>query len=378
MEKPIVFLSHSSKDKVPLAALKDLLDKRAAGSLEFFLSSDGQSIRFGRNWVVRISDALKKSKLMFVFLSPDSADSRWIHFEAGHASALDIQVVPVCLPGMDLNRMFPPLSLLQGFNLHSDEAMGNIARTCNDVFGMRMDEAFGPDDFKMVFAAGGNFQEGFFGEFGWAISDVDIRMEADAPPTVDFNPLPVLEKICKQRNVEPAVVEYSESSGNLSGEIEIPGCVAKTSCDHVYDNKSNHRENRCSVFCDLGSELFESNAELIDQWSIEAVLPKPLNVTLYLRPGISAETTRHKVTSLLHKAGIKPLGNNKLSFRGISFEIQQTAAMSGLQQGYPLIFTKNSGLAKIMFTAVGGIAKQPIGELLKVLFQTGVLSENSM
>jgi len=113
MEKPIVFLSHSSLDKAALAALKKILDDRAAGSLNFFLSSDGESIRFGRNWVVRISDALSQAKLMFVFLSPQSADSKWIHFEAGCAYAKDIQVVPVCLPGIDLNRITPPLSLLQ-------------------------------------------------------------------------------------------------------------------------------------------------------------------------------------------------------------------------------------------------------------------------
>ena len=133
MEKPIVFLSHSTKNKAELAELKSVLDKRAAGSLEFFLSSDGQSIRFGRNWVVRISDALAHSKLMFVFLSSESADSKWIHFEAGCAYANNIQVVPVCLPGMDLNRVQPPLSLLQGFNFISAESMGNLARICNDT-----------------------------------------------------------------------------------------------------------------------------------------------------------------------------------------------------------------------------------------------------
>src|SRR5947209_11075028 len=123
MEKPIVFLSHSSKDKADLARLKELLNKRSAGSIDFFLSSDGQSIRLGTNWVVGISDALDRAKLMFLFLTTDSANSKWIHFEAGHANAKNIQVIPICLPGMDLVRMTPPLSLLQGFNLHSYQAL---------------------------------------------------------------------------------------------------------------------------------------------------------------------------------------------------------------------------------------------------------------
>src|SRR3954471_19613388 len=131
MENPIVFLSHSSKDKEPLMLLKDLFDKRAAGSIDFFLSSDGESIPLGQNWVVRISDALEKAKIMFLFLSKSSSDSRWVHFEAGYAFANKIRVIPVCLPDIDLNRISAPLNLLQGFNLHSHEQLGNIARTCN-------------------------------------------------------------------------------------------------------------------------------------------------------------------------------------------------------------------------------------------------------
>src|SRR4051812_10132234 len=117
MEKPVVFLSHASADKAQLVALKTLLDKKAAGALDFFLSSDGQSIKLGRNWVARLTDALKDTKLMFVFLSSKSSDSKWIHFEAGHAYSQGVRVVPVCMPGMSLDRIAQPISLLQGFNL---------------------------------------------------------------------------------------------------------------------------------------------------------------------------------------------------------------------------------------------------------------------
>src|SRR4030095_6014234 len=98
MEKPIVFLSHSSTDKAAMAKLKALLDGRAAGCLDIFLSSDGESIRFGRNWIARISESLDNAKLMFACLTAESASSRWIHFEAGHAHGRGIQVVPVCFP----------------------------------------------------------------------------------------------------------------------------------------------------------------------------------------------------------------------------------------------------------------------------------------
>ncbi len=72
MEKPIVFLSHSSKNKRELTALKQLLDRKAVGFIDFFLSSDGESIPLGTNWVQRLNEALKKTKLMFVFVSRDA------------------------------------------------------------------------------------------------------------------------------------------------------------------------------------------------------------------------------------------------------------------------------------------------------------------
>src|SRR5256885_13544201 len=78
LQKPIVFLSHASKDKEQLGKLKALVDQKTSGVVEFFLSSDGQSIPFGRNWVARVSEALDKAKLMFVFLSPLSVNSGWI------------------------------------------------------------------------------------------------------------------------------------------------------------------------------------------------------------------------------------------------------------------------------------------------------------
>jgi hypothetical protein len=200
-EKPIVFLSHSSLDKEPLVALKEILDKRAAGFLNFFLSSDGESIEFGRNWVVSVSDALSQAKLMFVFLSPQSADSKWIHFEAGCAYAKKIRVVPVCLPGIDLNRITPPLGLLQGFNLHSHEAIGNIVRICNERFGVKIDESFNPEDFDNITRNIVGRGIGFFGDQTWAVDYISFQTTRPIP-SAGYDPLPILDEICKQAGMK--------------------------------------------------------------------------------------------------------------------------------------------------------------------------------
>ena len=120
MDKPIIFFSHSSRDKQPLTKLKELLLTKCSNSLEIFLSSDGQSIPFGKNWVHQIEKALNVSSTFFIFLTPHSLNSNWVHFEAGHAYSKGLDVIPIGLFGIDLNSVRPPLNLLQGFNITID------------------------------------------------------------------------------------------------------------------------------------------------------------------------------------------------------------------------------------------------------------------
>jgi hypothetical protein len=237
-EKPIVFLSHSSLDKEPLVALKKILDERAGGFVNFFLSSDGESITFGRNWVVKVSDALAKAKVMFVFLSAQSIDSKWIHFETGYACAKDIQVVPVCLPGIDLNRISPPISLLHGFNLHSHETMGNIARICNDALEGKMQESFTSADFEKIVSTMTGRGASFFGDYSWAIDEITISCSSDIPSEV-YNPIPALEEISKKAGMpcrsKTGIKHQFEAQdyGLLFADFEQAGC--KIRFEHTED-----------------------------------------------------------------------------------------------------------------------------------------------
>jgi TIR domain len=151
MEKPIVFISHSSKDEKYLRHLKQLLDVKTGESIKIFLSSDGQSIPFGRNWVHKIEEALSDTSLMFVFITPNSLRSNWIYFEAGHAYSRGIKVIPIGL-GIDLNNINPPLSLLQGFNLDKSDALGNIVATINETYKTNFNTVFTQQDFDTLFS----------------------------------------------------------------------------------------------------------------------------------------------------------------------------------------------------------------------------------
>jgi len=148
--KPILFLSHSSKDRDYLSKLKFQLIEKTGRTFEIFLSSDGQSMPLGKNWVHSVEKALNDSKLMFVFISPNSINSNWIYFESGFAYSKNIKVIPVGINGVDLNRVPAPLSLLQGFNINSEEGLNNLIAIINSEFEFSHKEIFNKQDFHQI------------------------------------------------------------------------------------------------------------------------------------------------------------------------------------------------------------------------------------
>lgn len=149
--KPTLFLSHAAKDARPIGKLKSRLVDLTGSAIEIFLSSDGQSIPFGRNWVHAVEEALQRAKLMYVFLSPAALESKWIPFEAGYVYSKGIRVVPVGVMGVDLAQVGPPLSLLQGFNIGSGSAMNNLVKIINDTFEYSFGETLGQDEYGQIF-----------------------------------------------------------------------------------------------------------------------------------------------------------------------------------------------------------------------------------
>lgn len=149
MNKPTIFFSHSSKDKDLIQAIKTKLDSITGGVLEIFLSSDGQSIPFGSNWVHKIEDGLNQASVMFVFVTPNSIATNWIYFEAGFAYSKNIEVIPVGI-GIDIALLKAPLSLLQGFNITSGDGLNNFITVINKKFDYRFEEKFSDDDYMSM------------------------------------------------------------------------------------------------------------------------------------------------------------------------------------------------------------------------------------
>ena len=135
--------------------MKFLLEDKTGGTVNIFLSSDGQSIQLGRNWVFSIEEALKEARLMFVFISPNSVNSGWIHLEAGYAYSKNIKVIPVGIDEFDLNILNPPLSLFQGFNVNSEDGLNNLISIINDEFSFSHKPTFSKKEYYQLSLSNG-------------------------------------------------------------------------------------------------------------------------------------------------------------------------------------------------------------------------------
>lgn len=152
MDKPTIFFSHSSKDRDLILPIKNKLTDITSGIIDIFMSSDGQSIPFGRNWVSKIEEGLKNAKIMFVFVTPNSIKSEWIYFEAGYAYSKEIEVIPVGI-GIHIGELKAPLNLLQGFDILSCDSMNNFISIINKKFLLSFKEGFEESDYAPIYQA---------------------------------------------------------------------------------------------------------------------------------------------------------------------------------------------------------------------------------
>jgi TIR domain len=86
--KPLVFISHDSRDAELAMAFENLLTDASGGNLKSFRSSDktGKAgMEYGSEWYSAIMKALKQSSDVVALLTKHSLDRPWILFETGVA-----------------------------------------------------------------------------------------------------------------------------------------------------------------------------------------------------------------------------------------------------------------------------------------------------
>lgn len=111
------FISHVTEETEVAAMLKEALSRDFLRLLDVFVSSDGESISAGDDWLKSIDSAIRQSRLMLVLCSPASIRRPWINFEAGAAWMQQIPIIPLCHAGLTPGDLPAPLSFRQGLVL---------------------------------------------------------------------------------------------------------------------------------------------------------------------------------------------------------------------------------------------------------------------
>jgi TIR domain len=73
--EPAIFISHISEEAEVATALKDVIEQHFPGPSKVFVSSDGESIKMGRDWLDKVFSALRTCEAQIVVCSPKSVTS---------------------------------------------------------------------------------------------------------------------------------------------------------------------------------------------------------------------------------------------------------------------------------------------------------------
>lgn len=314
MSKPVVFFSHSSRDEPVLRRLKDLILAKTGLTIDVFLSSDGQSIPLGRNWVYRIEAALSETGVMFVFISPNSLGSHWLYFEAGYTYARKIRVVPIGALGVDLSSVGPPLGLLQGFNIRNADGLNNLLAVINDEFGFGHPLSFTDDDLQTLLAASPALAQAYFGEHTPSIHIVVIRLSSLPPDS------------------EQTVNQFLANQGYIyqlyRGEI------------HTYGMSLHLSENGSGV-ARVEPAILARHLDILDSLLAQPALQKASRdqLLIFFSPSVGLIDERVNLTARILGSDIALGENGTLTFHGLTFNLRRDRlpAAAGLRQGAPYV-----------------------------------------
>jgi TIR domain len=308
--KPTIFFSHSSRDKAALTTLREVFNRKTGNTIDVFVSSDGQSIAFGSNWVHGVEDALARSKVMFVFLTPNATRSQWVPFEAGHAYGRKLRVVPVAMWGVDLAAIGPPLSLLQGFNVTSPESLSNIIAISNREFGFTHPD-FTAEEYAAVMSNNGPDEASGLGTYGALVADVGTWLSGREDGFDSGVALARLEESAKKVGVEAVSTEVACRVAGMSVSLDS-------------SNKS------VAVRIDPGS--LKAVAPLLNAWlkDIRADGAKNVRFVFTLASTVQAVLADHKITGRLASFGVRPLDNAyRYAWNDVTFSMDHSLRHRG-------------------------------------------------
>lgn len=356
MQKPTIFISHSSLDKELIRQIKDLVSGRTSGTVDLFQSSDGESIPFGNNWIHQVEENLNKSKIMLVFVSPRSAMSSWIYFEAGFAYSKGVKVIPIGLDGVDIGSLKPPLNLLQGFNITGAEGLNNIIAVLNREFDCSYPESFSEDDFERLLAFSFGHQE---------VSEEVLNI-------IDYVEMVFPNKMKLSGKDISIVDDPFGKVKKLLVESNIEFRVADKNTIHTHGAIIRHKEgdeSGAGVSLVLDPFCLKINEKLIN--SLISVLYQAQEVNkhwlnVFFETDISLLTKDFKVSSKLHICGfsMSDLNGRMHKYKSVDFALDPSSERSrnfgNGRENLRVVYDSGQFDAKLLFSLVEELVRAGI------------------
>jgi TIR domain len=109
-----VFISHITDERDAAALLKETIQKAFGIGVSVFVSSDGSSLGGGEEWFTFVRDKARSAQILIALLSDQSADHRWVLFEAGVGDGAKATLIPVLFGRLTFGQLAFPLSGFHG------------------------------------------------------------------------------------------------------------------------------------------------------------------------------------------------------------------------------------------------------------------------
>lgn len=370
MTKPTVFISHSSKDAAYLELLKRKLDARTAGVMTLFLSSDGQSIPFGTNWIHGIESALQTATIMFTAVSPASITSSWLYFESGYAYARGIRVIPIGINAASIESLRPPLSLLQGFNIRSHDGLNNLIAVINQKYQFNFSEDFDETDYRELSSLAGMQHAALTSTLRF----VD-RIEFNFPPAINSSSEePSLRAIeSPEEAVKKIFTDAKIAFSPIDAEtIHASGILLKFAENTKID--SPHVAMKVDpIVLDTALSVCPAVVK-----AIYGQCPKFYWFRAFLHKKIRAITTDYKISSRLAAFGVRisEKHGNLFEYENVLFALDEHR----LRPGDEPIFPTNISLPVSIRVVFSLDVDQPVklDRILRLLEQAGIIDDSEI
>lgn len=341
MNKPHVFLSHSSRDAEVLRRLKDALVQKTQDEIEFFLSSDGQSIPLGRNWVFKVQEALETTEVMFVFLSPQSVHTHWVYFEAGYVYKKGIRVIPVGILGVDLSNLPAPISLLQGFNVRSADSLNNLIAVLNGTFAQHHQPSFTTEEYEWILGESIDAEVSRWITLASYIDTIHFSIKCEFSEVIS-----AAQKVLTKHDV---CFQATDGSLRFAGAFLAEAPYRRTT--------------RASV--ELEPTMFPANLQILQEVrkEIEDRVDPQSMIDVYFCSNIYLVSEDSKLTARLHGSPIEFGDEKRLRYKQLEFEIEHHPYA---QQTHSQVFVR-------LHNHLNEISEDDLADLIEILFQRNIL-----